>query len=83
MIMKLTKETLCKDKPSSTPNTGFSSDKPLSKPNLQRGIKDKSTQEVMEKVDLEKQQDNTLNDTIDYNEPTTSTLAPTKIEKKK
>jgi hypothetical protein len=40
----------------------------------------------MEKVDLEKQQDNTLN-TVDYNEPittmmTTSTSASIRIEKK-
>jgi hypothetical protein len=70
-IMKLTKEALCEDKPNSTPDTDSSSDKSLSKPNMQYGIKDKSTQETMEKVDSEKQQDNTLNDTVDYNEPAT------------
>jgi hypothetical protein len=67
MIMKLTKETLCMDKPSNTLNTDSSFDEPLSKLNLQCGSKDKSIQEVMEKVDLEKQ-DNTLNNTVDYNE---------------
>jgi hypothetical protein len=85
--MKLTKETPHMDKPSSTLNTDSSSDEPLSKPNLQCGIKNKSTQKVMEKVDSEKQQDNTLNDTVDYNQPTitistTSTSTLTRIEKK-
>jgi SOS response regulatory protein OraA/RecX len=51
-------------------------------------LKDKSTQKVIEKVNLEIQQDNTLNDTVDYNESTitmmiTLTSAPTRIEKKK
>jgi hypothetical protein len=97
MIMKLIKETSCEDKPSSTLNTDSSSDKSLSKLNLQYEIKDKSTQEAMEKVDLEKQ-DNTLDDTVDYNEPvtveklkskpilepiiTTITSAPTRKDKK-
>jgi hypothetical protein len=86
--MKLTKKTSRENKSNSTLNTDSSSDEPLSKSNLQCRIKDKSTQEVMEKVDLEKQQDNTLNDTVDYNESTTtttttSTLIPIRIEKKK
>jgi hypothetical protein len=70
-VMKLTKKTSCIDKPSSTLDTDSSFDELLSKPNLQCGIKDKSTQEAIEKVDLEKQQDNTLDDTVDYNEPAT------------
>jgi hypothetical protein len=42
----------------------------------------------MEKVDSEKQQDNILNNTVDYNESTaimitTSTLTLTRLEKKK
>jgi hypothetical protein len=87
MIIKLTKEIPHVDKPSSTLDTNSNSDKPLSKLNLQCRIKNKSTQEVMEKVDLEKQQDNTLNDTVHYNESTitiltTSTSTPTRIEEK-
>jgi hypothetical protein len=53
--MKLTKKTSHEDKPNSTLNTDSSSDKPLSKLNLQCGIKNKSTQKAIEKVDLEKQ----------------------------
>jgi hypothetical protein len=68
-------------------NTDSSFDELLSKLNLQCGIKNKSTQEAMEKVDSEKQQDNTLNDTVDYNKLTitiliTITSAPIRIEKK-
>jgi hypothetical protein len=86
--MKLIKETLHKDKSSSTLNTDSSSNEFVSKLNLQCEIKNKSTQKTMEKVDSEKQQDNTLNDTVDYNKLTAimitisiSTL--TRTEKKK
>jgi hypothetical protein len=98
MIIKLTKETPREDKPSSTLNTDSSSDESLSKLNLQCRIKDKSTQETMEKVDSEKQ-DNILDNTVDYNESatvkklqskpipestiTTTSLASTRKDKKK
>jgi hypothetical protein len=49
--MKLTKKTLHKDKPNSISNTDSSSETKL---NLQCGIKSKSTQKTIEKVDLEK-----------------------------
>jgi hypothetical protein len=70
MIMKLMKETLYGDKHSSTPDTNFSYDESLSKLDLQCRIKDKFTQEIMEKVVLENQ-DNTLDDMIDYNKTAT------------
>jgi hypothetical protein len=86
--MKLIKETLCENNPNSTLNTNSSSDKSLSKLNLQYRIKNRFTQEVMEKVDSEKQQDYTLNNTLDYNKSITTTsitliLVSTRIEKKK
>jgi hypothetical protein len=57
MIMKLMKKILRKDKLSSTLDTNSSFNEFLSKLDLQCRIKDKSTQEVMEKAVL-KNQDN-------------------------
>jgi hypothetical protein len=51
MNMKLTKKSPREDKPSNTLNTNSSSDKLLSKPNIQCRIKNKFTEEAMEKVD--------------------------------